>query len=184
MPDRSKVFWSNAERSTIVRLAVDLMYATPSLTGLPLLRAGIEALPVDRQRKVIALSQAPWFVGMVQDELRRRELEGRVGSDAAEAIREQTDQQLERLNSLKEIQARQEDAIGVLEDCRDGQVEFRAQFNAATSTVTRLLESLIGEVRTLSARLGQVSRPSIHSNAPPSIGDRPRKRPGTGGSSQ
>ena len=78
MPERSKVFWSNAERSTIVRLAVDLMCATPTLTGLPLLRAGIEALPIDRQRKVIALSQAPWFVGMVQDEMRRRELEADV----------------------------------------------------------------------------------------------------------
>lgn len=184
MSERSKVFWSNAERSTIVRLAVDLMCTTPNLTGLPLLRAGIEALPVDRQRKVIALSQAPWFVGMVQDELRRRELEGRVGSDVAEAIREQMHQQLERLDSLKEIRERQMDVIGVLEDCRDGQQEFRTGFLEAASRVTQLLESLIGEVRTLSARLGQSSRPSIHSNAPPSISDRPRKRPGTGGSSE
>ena len=89
MADKSKVFWSNAERIYHRPPGSRFDVGNPELNRLPLLRAGIDALPIERQRKVIALSQAPWFVGMVQDEIRRRELEGRVGSDAATAVREQ-----------------------------------------------------------------------------------------------
>ena len=69
---REKIVWSDAERAAIAARAVDLVAEDPKLTGLPLLRAALQVLPVERRRRLIALSQAPWFLPMVREEIVRR----------------------------------------------------------------------------------------------------------------
>ena len=88
MSDKVKVFWSADERLLLARRAADLTVDHPELNGLALLRAAMEVLPPDRHRPLIALSQADWFRKMVQDEIQRRNLEDRLSSDAATAVRE------------------------------------------------------------------------------------------------
>lgn len=68
----SRIIWSEAERAQIVTRAVDLKYEQPQLSGLALLRAATEVLPEDRRRRLIALSQAPWFSEMFADMFARQ----------------------------------------------------------------------------------------------------------------
>ena len=161
---------------SLARLAADLTCTTPNLKGLPLLRAAMEALPVDRHRPVIALSQAPWFVGMVQDELRRRRavalreaclgatfgLEDDPGSRSPSRVSDRA-----ASIPVKEIRERQMDVIGVLEGSRATvPQESRHPLPGVAATMVPLLKNLIGEVRTLNERLGQPPRPSIIATRP------------------
>jgi hypothetical protein len=69
---RAKVVWTEPERVLIVSRAVDLQATEPKLSGLNLLRTATEVLPVDRRRRLIALSQTPWFLPAVREEIARR----------------------------------------------------------------------------------------------------------------
>lgn len=79
----AKVFWSDAEKAKIVSRAVELRPTRPDLAGLSLLRAAMAALPANRRRKVVALSQVPWFEEWVAAEVRTAELQGRVDEELA-----------------------------------------------------------------------------------------------------
>jgi hypothetical protein len=67
-----KIIWSDAERAAIAARAVDIVAEQPKLTGLPLLRAALQVLPIERRRRLIALSQTPWFLPKVREEIARR----------------------------------------------------------------------------------------------------------------
>ena len=84
---REKIVWSEAERATIVAKAVDLAAEDPKLTGLNMLRAALQALPVGRRRRLIALSQAPWFLPMLRAEIARRAQTGQA-DEVVTVIRE------------------------------------------------------------------------------------------------
>lgn len=104
---KSKIFWTDDERAQITRQAVDLMEVDAGLTGLALLRAALEALPEERRRGLIALSQAPWFTRMTRDEVERRDMERKAQDDAVGVLREQRthhniwmDEQLSRIDRM------------------------------------------------------------------------------------
>jgi hypothetical protein len=181
MSDRAKVFWSAAERLAIVRRAADLHAADPRLRGLALLRAAIEVLPSDRHRSLIALSQAPWFGGMLQDELGRRALEERVTTDAAAAVREQMERmqtwstgQLARLDrmlpSIERLGApdRVEKIEGMIADNREILREvtghhkaFISHYMETATLVIALLRTLIGHAQVTNTHLSQVATPHL-----------------------
>lgn len=169
----TKVFWSTEERSTIVQRAADL--SGNGLSGLPLLRTAIESLPPGRQRSLIALSQAPWFSTMLQDELRRRALEERVASDAAAAVREQMEwfqdwgkaqfARLDRMLPAIELlgdpdrvtriaEAIDENRTAV-QGVEENQRKFIDHYMKTASLVVGLLQTLVAQVESLNTYLGR-----------------------------
>lgn len=72
-----KVFWSLAEREQLIVQAIDLQRESPELAGLPLLRRAMYALPTARRRKLVTLSQVPWFEpGLLKETKSRDSLSG------------------------------------------------------------------------------------------------------------
>lgn len=69
---KSKVFWTTDEQDLVVRRAVDVQTENPGLSGLPLLRAAMMALPIDRRRNVYSINRVSWFKRGIKDEIKRR----------------------------------------------------------------------------------------------------------------
>jgi hypothetical protein len=101
----------------------------------------MDAVPKDRQRHLIALSQAPWFVGMLHHELRRRAFEERVGADAAAAIREE-------IGKLAPVLQENRDAVKEL--ALDQRNYFR-QLMKVGATIVSLLQSLVGSAQMMNS---------------------------------
>lgn len=67
-----RVVWTAGERSRLIREAADMQAEYPDLAGLPLLRAAMGALAPTRRRRLLAVTQAPWFEKGVAEEIKRR----------------------------------------------------------------------------------------------------------------
>lgn len=76
-----RVIWTDAEKAAVVRRAVDTQRDHPDLAGLPLLRVAMNVLPPTRRRKLIAVTQAPFFEPAVVAEIKRRTAEERLEGD-------------------------------------------------------------------------------------------------------
>ena len=83
-----KVHWTPEERTIIVGKAADLICEDSGLGHLDLLRAGIDLLPADRRRKVIAMSQVPWFPKLVREEMARRATQDKLFYNTANHVLE------------------------------------------------------------------------------------------------
>ena len=67
----AKVLWSDALKAQVTTKGIKLHLGNAELAGLSLLRAAIKALPVNRRRKVISLSQVEWFGSGIKSETSR-----------------------------------------------------------------------------------------------------------------
>jgi hypothetical protein len=67
--------------------AVEILEALPDMGGMRLLRAAMMALPPARRRKLVAVTQAPWFERAVAVEIERRSKLQRSRADVAPTIR-------------------------------------------------------------------------------------------------
>lgn len=72
---RNKVVWTEKEKSLIVCRAIEVQRERPDLAGLPLLRQAMGVLPATRRRKLIAVTQAPWFEVHLKEEILKRRTE-------------------------------------------------------------------------------------------------------------
>jgi hypothetical protein len=70
--NKEKVFWSNSEKTKMISKAIDIQREKPELAGLPLLRAAMLTLPQSRRRRLVALSQVPWFEDAIKSEIKQR----------------------------------------------------------------------------------------------------------------
>jgi hypothetical protein len=82
-----RVIWTDAEKARLIDKAVEIQAEHPNLSGLPLLRASIKTLPPSRRRKLIAVTQAPWFEPGVIAEIRRRTTEASADASLAPLLR-------------------------------------------------------------------------------------------------
>ncbi|WP_143206400.1 hypothetical protein [Singulisphaera sp. GP187] len=98
------MFWTSREKEKIVSRAVDIQSDRPDLAGLPLLRAAMTAIPAERRRKLIAVTQAPWFEEGVAREIRSRKSRSRAEAGADVKTR------------LTQIEYRQDAAINLLSE--------------------------------------------------------------------
>jgi hypothetical protein len=83
---RTKVVWTDAEKSVIVKRAFEIQRDDPGLAGLSLLKATIKTLPPNRRRRLIALSQAEWFEPRLAAETRLRLSRVPVGGEGSATI--------------------------------------------------------------------------------------------------
>lgn len=67
-----RVTWTDYEKTKIIDRAAETLSSRPDLAGLPLLRAAMTVLPVTRRRKLIAVTQAPWFEPGLAKEIKMR----------------------------------------------------------------------------------------------------------------
>lgn len=81
-----KVFWTEREKSLIVRRAIEVQRERPDLAGLPLLRQAMSVLPASRRRKLIAVTQAPWFEERIKDEIAKRQAESQLDYNQATVL--------------------------------------------------------------------------------------------------
>lgn len=68
----ARIVWTDEEKVKIIRRAASNQQRRPDLSGLPLLRESLLAIGQDRRRKLIAMSQAPWFDEALATEIARR----------------------------------------------------------------------------------------------------------------
>jgi hypothetical protein len=67
-----KIFWSEAEKTTLVMRAIELRMERMWESPLHIVRASMAALPPDRRRKVRSLAEVPWFIELHDAELSKR----------------------------------------------------------------------------------------------------------------
>lgn len=84
-----RVVWTEGERVRLIARAVETQAAHPDLAGLPLLRASMAVLPVSRRRKLVAVTQAPFFEAGVAAEIRRRTSEAKAEDGLAPILKGQ-----------------------------------------------------------------------------------------------
>lgn len=142
-PGRGRVFWSDIERGRIVSRAADLRTERPSLHGLSLLRAALDALPPQRRRHLVALAQAPWFTRMVADEMKRRQLEANSREDTVAVLKDHRDRHKEWMP----------EHISRL----DQMIKMTGEAEAERRRVIELLEEVLVELREMNRRLGSVA---------------------------
>ena len=97
---RKKITWTDAEKTQIAETAARLQREDPSLAGLALLRAALRAMPPERRRKVIAISQASWFDPAVRRERDRQDAREAAQAAIAPVLQEQKSL-LASLNALQ-----------------------------------------------------------------------------------
>ena len=158
---RKKIVWSDAERAAIASRAVDLVSENPKLTGLHALRAALDILPVARRRRLIALSQAPWFLPMLRAEIARRAQDSRP-DEATDIMRETlVTQQGWRDKHLAEMDSVQDVLHQLVEATRAENMKLDELLNEATpqelvasmaktqAQTVELLTHIVAEVRQL-----------------------------------
>lgn len=77
MPE--EVFWTHEEKRRLCGVALDIHEERPDLAGLSLLRAAVKTLPLDRQRRIVTLSQAEWFEAGMAAEAKLRAADQKQG---------------------------------------------------------------------------------------------------------
>ncbi len=132
-PNRHRVVWSETEKRTLIATAVQIQRVRPDLSGLPLLRHAIGRLPRDRQRKVIALSHAPWFEPGVIAEASRLAAEDRPSSPTPVVhIADPNDPYLPVLSAFRDILAAHHEANKtLLADIRDALKDIKGLWSLA-----------------------------------------------------
>jgi hypothetical protein len=85
MKKPSRVFWTDAEKAVVLETAAELLAKRSDLSGLPLLREAMCSLPIDRRRKLIAVTQAPWFERGLERARRRLEGKRKAVAEASES---------------------------------------------------------------------------------------------------
>lgn len=78
-PRRTRTVWTSREKHDLVMRASSIQRTRPDLAGLSLLKAAMKSMPEARRRRIISLTQVPWF-----------ELGLRCEAEIAEAARAQS----------------------------------------------------------------------------------------------
>jgi hypothetical protein len=123
-----KIIWTSAEKYAVVDRAIEIQADHPELAGLPLLRAGMDALKPDRRRKLIALSQAEWFEPALGVAMKLRAIEEKERVTRVAAISLPTDPYIPVLKQIAEATAVVSDA-----QRRGDGAWFKAQMEILTS---------------------------------------------------
>ena len=156
-----RVVWTDLEKDALIRTSVDVQAENPDLAGLPLIRVAMSVLPGYRRRKLIAVTQAPWFEPGIARETKRRTAEMLASSEIlpisranAEASREIADNGREWL------------------DCHR---EWRAEVNQHHENMLSLLAMIVNEMRTLNSMI--VAATKRIGSGPTVVIDEARRRP-------
>ncbi len=72
MRNNQKVFWTEAEKAMVVAQAIEVRQWKLPPSPLDLFREAQKVLPENRQRKVRAIAEVPWFEEMVNASLSER----------------------------------------------------------------------------------------------------------------
>ena len=87
----SRVIWTDREKAEMVSAVAELRTERADLSGLPLLREAMTSLPINRRRKLIAVTQAPWFERDLELERRRLEAKRLPTVNAVQVVTHEAD---------------------------------------------------------------------------------------------
>ncbi len=140
----SRIVWTASERATIGGVAAETQRERPELSGLPLLRVAMKSLPINRRRKLVAVTQAPWFEMGLSEESRRRTAAGTGAATRVVAVESAADPYMPILAATREATKRHADTIESI--CKTNE-EWKASVMQFNETATALLAMIYNELR-------------------------------------